>query len=198
MLNIIVQVSKTENKARVKIGEQVVTIPTLEDFTAQLVAAKIKAGDEGKDEEGLPVYDNDVANWIMSAVVSAAKAAARNKLIPGTAELRPGVKIATNWEEFCAESDRGGNGAALQLLREVKEDFTKWVKTLGKNEATQNVMVTLFSSKAALKVATNDTKGKIKAYVEQFAESLSVEQAERYERPLTSVLETCDEDTSDF
>lgn len=194
MLNIIVPVSKTENKTRVKIGEQAVTIPTIEDILSHVVAAKVKEN----DEEGLPVYDNEPTNWVFSAIVSAAKAAARNKLIPGTADLRPGVKIATNWEEFCAESDRGGNGAALQLLREVKEDFAKWVKTLGKNEATQNVMVTLFSSKAALKVATNDTKGKIKAYVEQFAESLSVEQAERYERPLTSVLETCDEDTSDF
>lgn len=193
MQNIIVPISKTENGKRNKIGEQAVTIPLISDFVSQLVAAKPKEGEDGKDDDGLPVYDNDVANWVMSAVVAAAKAAARNKLVPGTADLRPGVKIATTWEEFCAESDRGGNGAALQLLRDLKDLFSKWVATLGKNEATQNVLISLFSNRTALKVATGDTKAKIKKYVEDFSATLSTEDLERFERPLTVIMETCDE-----
>lgn len=186
MKTVIVPISKTENKERVKIGEVAVVIPTIEDILQHIAGAKIK-----EEADGLPVYDNEPANWVQSAMEAYAKAAARNKLLPGSITLRPGLSIATNWEELCAESTRGGNGAALQLLRDVKEAFAKWVATLGKSEGTQKVMVTLFSSRAALEVATADIKGKLAAYVEQFVESLSTEDSERFERPLENVLNAC-------
>ena len=187
MKSVILPISKTENKERVKVGEVAIVIPTLDDIVAHVAGAKVK-----EDQDGLPLYDNDVANWVQSAMEAAAKAAARNKLKPGTAELRDGLKIATNWEEFCAESERGGNGAALALLREVKDMFSKYVATLGKSENVQKVIVTLFSSKTSLAAATDDTKGKMKKYVEDFAQTLSPEDMERFERPLDNILTECE------
>lgn len=187
MKSVILPISKTENKERVKVGEVAIVIPTLDDIVAHVAGAKIK-----EEQDGLPLYDNDVANWVQSAMEAAAKAAARNKLKPGTAELRDGLKIATNWEEFCAESERGGNGAALALLREVKDMFSKYVATLGKSENVQKVIVTLFSSKTSLAAATDDTKGKMKKYVEDFAATLSAEDMERFERPLDNILTECE------
>lgn len=187
MKSVILPISKTENKERVKVGEVAIVIPTLEDIVAHVAGAKVK-----EEQDGLPLYDNDVANWVQSAMEAAAKAAARNKLKPGTAELRDGLKIATNWEEFCAESERGGNGAALALLREVKDMFSKYVATLGKSENVQKVIVTLFSSKTSLAAATDDTKGKMKKYVEDFAATLSAEDMERFERPLDNILTECE------
>lgn len=187
MKSVILPISKTENKERVKVGEVAIVIPTLDDIVAHVAGAKVK-----EEQDGLPLYDNDVANWVQSAMEAAAKAAARNKLKPGTAELRDGLKIATNWEEFCAESERGGNGAALALLREVKDMFSKYVATLGKSENVQKVIVTLFSSKTSLAAATDDTKGKMKKYVEDFAATLSAEDMERFERPLDNILTECE------
>lgn len=187
MKSVILPISKTENKERVKVGEVAIVIPTLDDIVAHVAGAKVK-----EEQDGLPLYDNDVANWVQSAMEAAAKAAARNKLKPGTAELRDGLKIATNWEEFCAESERGGNGAALALLREVKDMFSKYIATLGKSENVQKVIVTLFSSKTSLAAATDDTKGKMKKYVEDFAATLSAEDMERFERPLDNILTECE------
>lgn len=187
MKSVILPISKTENKERVKVGEVAIVIPTLDDIVAHVAGAKVK-----EEQDGLPLYDNDVANWVQSAMEAAAKAAARNKLKPGTAELRDGLKIATNWEEFCAESERGGNGAALALLREVKDMFSKYVATLGKSENVQKVIVTLFSSKTSLAAATDDTKGKMQKYVKDFAATLSAEDVERFERPLDNILTECE------
>jgi hypothetical protein len=193
MKSIVLEIAKTENKKRVKVGEVAIVVPILDDIVSHVAGAKITG-----EEDGLPTYDNDPANWVMSAIVAYTKASARNKLVPGTADLKDGAKIATNWEELCAEGDRNGNGAALQLAREVKDAFAKWVATLGKNEATQKIMVQYFSVKTALELATKENKAKMLAYVEQFAESLDEATAERYARPLENVAATCATDTGDF
>jgi len=193
MENIIIDVSKKIDGKYVKQGEVPIVVPVLSDIASLVVAAKITG-----TEDGLPVYDADEANWIQSAMLAYVKANARNKLKPGTAEVKEGLKIPTNWAELCAEGERGGNGAALQLAREVKEAFATWANTLGKSAATVKVMVSYFSNKTALELATEDHKGKLKAYVEQFAVSLDPETLERYERPIQSIMEVCDTVTADF
>lgn len=187
MQNVIMAVSKKSEvtKKYEKVGEVAITVPLLSDIAAIVAGAKEKE----RDEEGLPVYEADEANFVQSAILAYVKMNARNKLIPGTATVKDGLKIPTNWEELCAEGTRGGNGAALALAREVKEEFAKWANTLGKSAAAVKVLTDYFSNKTALALANADHKGKMKAYIEQFSESLSEEQLERYERPLTSILE---------
>jgi hypothetical protein len=186
MKAITVTASKKIDGKYVEQGKYNITVPLLDDCAAQIVGAKVTG-----EEEDLPVYDNDIANFVQSALLAYVKAAARNKLQPGTAEVKPGLKIATNWEELCAEGDRGGNGAALALNREVKDAFAKWASTLGKSEATVRVMVTYFSNKAALETASADHKAKLSDYVDQFGASLEEETLARYSRPLENVSAAC-------
>jgi len=195
MKNIIISVSKKIGGKYEKQGEVAITVPTLEDIQGFVVGDKAKITGE---EDGLPVYADDVANWVQSAMLSYVKANARNKLVSGTATLKPGLSIPTNWAELCAEGERGGNGAALKLYAEVKDAFAKWASTLGKSETTVKVMTSYFNSRVALEMASADHKAKLEAYVQQFAESLDAETLERYTGPIERVLETCAVEASDF
>lgn len=192
MKNIIVIASKKIGGKYVPQGEYAITVPTLEDCAGAVAGAKTTG-----EEDGLPVYDTDIANFVQSALLAYTKAAARNKLVSGTADVKPGLKIATNWEELCAEGERGGNGAALQLAREVKEAFGKFIAGLGKSEGTVRVITTYFGSKDALETASADHKGKVKAYIEEFGASLDEETLERYARPLETISARCESATPD-
>lgn len=193
MKHYIMSVGKKIAGKHVKQGEVALTVPVLEDIAGFVAGAKITA-----EEDGLPVYDTDEANFVMSALLASVKASARNKLQPGTADLKPGLSIPTNWAELCAEGERGGNGQALQLAREVKDAFNTWANSLGKSETVVKVMVSYFSNRTALELATADHKAKLKAYVEQFAESLDEPTLEKYSGNIEKVIETCDTGAPDF
>lgn len=168
---ITIDVSKKENGAFKKVGEQTIHVPLLADIIAY-VTSPIKKDDKGAEviEDGIPVYEADQANWVQGAILAAVKAQARNKMKSGTAELKDGQKIATNWEELCAEGVRDGSG--LALAREFKQAFADWIKAQGLSEAASNMLVTLVSNKAALLLQTQATKEKVRARLEAFAESL--------------------------
>lgn len=187
MKTITMVVNKRENKAFVPVGSVEIVVPVLADIAGAVAGAQVTG-----EEDGLPVYSDDIANWVQSAIYSTVKAAARNKLENGTATVKAGLKIATNWEELTAEADRSGGAAALALLREFRAQFETWVKTLGKSEAAQATLVKFVGNRTALELADANVKSKIKGYVEQFADALSESEQLRFERPLMSLLETCE------
>jgi hypothetical protein len=159
--------------------------PTVEEINGFCASAKeVKV-----DDDGIPEYSSAEANWIQTAILSYAKANARNKLVSGTIELKDGLKIPETWEEFTAETGRSGE--ALAILREAKADFAEWISKQGKSEAATKVIVTLFNNRAALDLQSAGNKGKMLSYVESFAESLSPEKLERLQRPIESVMEAC-------
>lgn len=200
MKTIQMQISQTVAKngknERVSAGNVEITVPVLEDMIPHM-GAKITG-----EEDGLPVYDSDAANFIISAVVAYVKAGARNKteIVNGVVRVRDGLKIPTNWEELCQEGTRGGGAAALAILREAKEAFATWFKTLGKSENATATAVTLFSNRAALEVQEPKVKEKMVAYVTAFGESLSEELLEKFARPLENVLASASvvKDAEDF
>lgn len=187
MQAITLDVSKKIGGKYVKQGDMTIHVPLLPDFVAELVAAK----ETEKDEDGMPVYDNPKANFVQSAVLAYVKAAGRNKLISGTAELKPGLKIAETWDELTAEGVRGGGAAALQAIRDLREKFATYVKGLGKSEAAQFQINTLFGSKQALAVATQAKREAFYKYVEAFAETLTEDELERFARPLQAIEDAC-------
>ena len=134
-----------------------------------LEIAKIVAGakETGKDEtDGLPIYDTQEANWVFGALHNAVKMAARNKLENKTIKLKEGLKIAETIEELTEEGQRGGNGEGLAILREAKAGFAEYIGTLGKSEATQSFITTMFSNRGALQTQSKDVKAKMLKYVE--------------------------------
>ena len=183
-------------KERKEAGTVEITVPILEDLLP-LMASKVTG-----EEDGLPVYDQDAANFIQSAILSYVKINARNKteIVDGKVKVKDGLKIATNWEELCQEGTRGGGAAALAIAREAKEAFAAWFKTLAKSEAATATAITLFSNRAALEMQDAKIKEKMQAYVSTFAESLSEELLEKFQRPLENVLNAAQavKDAEDF
>lgn len=185
------EVSKTEKVAGksqyVKVGDVTVHYPTLQEIAGFAQTAKeIKV-----DDEGVPEYESAEANWVQTAILSYAKANARNKLVSGTIELKDGLKIPETWAEFTAETGRSGE--ALAIMREAKAEFAEWISKAGKSEAVTKTLITLFNNKAALELQTAVNKGKMLVYVESFAESLSPEKLDRLQKPIESVINACAE-----
>lgn len=195
----LIEVNKKVDNKYSKVGDVTIHVPTLACFNIQAEQAKDKEGTLLVDD-GLPVYTTDEANWLQGAILAQVKAQARNKLVSGSAELKPGAKIATNFAELTAEGDRAGNGAALQAIRELKTLFAKWVAGLGKSAAAQALLNGLFGNKQALAVQAVDNKNKMAQYVADFAESLAPEALESGQKYLQSLLDVCSTsaDASDF
>lgn len=187
---ITIDVSKKENGKFNKVGEQTIHVPVLADIMP-FVGSPIKKDEKGQDimEDGIPVYEDDKANWIQGAILASVKAQARNKMVPGTAQVKEGLKIAENWEELIAEGVRDGSG--LALAREFRKEFEAYVNKQGLSEQAANTLITLVSNKAALTLQQESTKNKVKARLESFAETLDPEKLEKFMRPLTSAIEAC-------
>jgi hypothetical protein len=178
------------NKKRIEIGKVEATVPLLDEVASVIVTAKVAELDK---ESGLPVYDTDEANFVFNAVLAAVKAMVRNRLVPKSIKLKDGAIIPSNWAELCAEASP--SGAALANFRDCKNAFTAYVATLGKSEATANRIVLFFSNKEALATQTMDTKSKFLVYVEQFAETLKEDDAERFLSTLEKVMATATSET---
>lgn len=172
-----------------EVGKIGIPIPTLEAFGVQ--AEKRERKEEDGEDDGLPLYKDDKMDWLFGAVVAAAKMQARNKLIPGTADLKDNNKIAQNFEELTAESERRGNAEALKLAKEMRTAFASYVQTLGKTTQTQAVLIGLFGNKQALSLQADDKKAKFKDYLSKFAETLEEADIVRYQKGLTAIEEAC-------
>lgn len=199
-VTIVVSKSAGNGKPREKIGEQKIFVPVLKDILP-FITTEIKKDEKGADvmgEEGLPVYADVRANWLQDSILAAVKAQARNKLIPGTATVKDGQKIAETWEELTAETLRDGSG--LALAREFKNAFGEWVAKQGLSEAAANTLITLVGNKAALTLQQQGTKDKVKARLEAFAMSMDEAQVEKFMRPLEAAVNACSEteDAMDF
>lgn len=194
------EVSKKEGEGKAKkfvaVGTVPIYVPTLADFG--LTSAKVKE----TGEDGLPIYEADNDQWLFSAIFAQVKAAARNKLISGTCQIKDGLSIATTLAELTAETERAGNNA-LALIREVKALFAKWVAGLGKSAAASNLLLTVFNDRKALAIQPQGTKDKVTGYLADFANTLDEAQLESYGRYIQSLLDTCaaadeDDEADDF
>ncbi len=194
-----IEVNKKVGGKFEKVGAVDIYVPTLEaaGFTPER-----QKDDAGNDvmEDGLPVYKTDAHNWIQGAMLAQVKAQARNKLVSGTAALKDGQAIATDWPTLTAEGERGGNGDALAVVREVKEAFKKHVATLNKSQKAQETLVTLFASKQSLALQSPENKAKMAQYVADFAETLEEPQMARYMKYLEAINAACEvgEEVEDF
>lgn len=194
--NVEMKINKREgpegDRKNTLLGSQTIYVPLLKDILKFVAEPGEQAVDEKTKqpifEDGIPVYVSDEANWVQGALYSQARAQARNKIVPGTANLKPDQKIASTWEELCAEGERG-QGAGFAILRECKADFNNWAKTQGLSEAAYASLTLLFANKNALTTQPQDIKDKVSKRVEDFIKSLDEAKLERYTRPLEGIAE---------
>jgi hypothetical protein len=189
-----------KTKKREPVGEVVIHVPLLDELgikADQLIDADKKPV---FDDDGLPVYADDKYNFAQNAIYAAVKAQARNKLEAGTATLKAGATISTNWDELTAEANREGSGAALVLYRELKTLFSTYINSTTKSAGAKAMIINLFGTKNALIAQDAVNKGKMKAYVAEFATTLTPETLAKYMKPLEAVTALCDTttDAEDF
>ncbi len=197
MRNYTMEVSKKEEvngvTQYVKQGEIKVFYPTLSAFFPEVKEVK-------DDEEGFPLYSaegDSPLDWLFGAALAAVKAQARNKLLPGTATLKPGQTIAETLEALIQAGVRGG-GEALAIRREMLQAFASYVSTLGKASNVQAAINQYASSAQALQIQPQKVKDSMTKYLTGFAESLTAEQAARFEAPLSKLVEACAGDEVDI
>jgi hypothetical protein len=177
------EVSKKVNGQYEKVGDVAINYPMLSELGFDVEPT-------GKDDDGLPTYSDEKAQYVFDAVFANVKAAARNKLVSGTATLKDGNKIAETVAELLTTGER--NGAALQNLRDLLAIFKEWLPKTGKDSKTQAALYDLVSNRKALGLASDVVKGKVANYIAQFAESLDGEQATKYERILVALNDACE------
>lgn len=174
------EVSKKENGAYVKQGEIEVFYPLLSELGLAVEPTK-------NDEEGFPIYSDEKVQYVFDAVLAAVKAQARNRLVSGTATLKPGLTIASTVEELL---ESGGNkGDALAAVREFLAAFKAWLPKTGKSEKVQTAVYELARNKASVALQSDDKKAKFSVYLSGFAETLNAEQVARFSRPLLALNE---------
>ena len=174
------EVSKKENGAYVKQGEITVFYPLLSELGLDVEPTK-------NDEDGFPIYSDEKVQYVFDAVLAAVKAQARNRLVSGTATLKPGLTIASTVEELL---ESGGNkGDALAAVREFLAAFKAWLPKTGKSEKVQSAVYELARNKASVALQSDDKKAKFSVYLSGFAETLNAEQVARFSRPLLALNE---------
>src|ERR1700746_3630378 len=85
-------------------------------FVPELAAFDITAEVEEIDEDGLPIYKSEKANWVYGCILAAVKANVRSKLVSGTASFKEGLAAPFDLTTLMAEGERGGSGEALKKL----------------------------------------------------------------------------------
>lgn len=191
-------VSKTVNSKREKIGAIPVVVPTLEEVAEAIAAAKEVEAVEGAE---LPEYDTNEANWIMSAVRAAAFATIRNKLEPGTINVKNDETLPTTFAELVKPSERTGSGEALAAIREFVAMFKDYMEAKGLTQKTTAFVVELFKTSKALNLQPAEMRAKLLPHFEGFANWLEETGAEitdtqsnYYERVIAACTEEEEEE----
>lgn len=171
------EVSKKIDGAYVSQGKVEVFYPLLSELGFAVEPEKF-------DDDGFPVYKDEKAQYVFDAVLAAVKAAARNKLVTGTATLKPGLSIASTVEELL---ESGNKGDALAATREFLAAFKTWLPSTKKSEKVQAAVFDLAKNKAGLSLQPDDKKAKFLVYLTDFAATLTAEQSARFERAMIAL-----------
>ena len=179
-----IEVNTKKDGKYVPVGKISIFIPTLESFGIE--------AEQGEAEDGLPTYKDDKLQYLHNAVIAAVKAKARNALQPGTAELKPGLSIADNFEALLAEGVRGGGAEALAAVREFKAGFMEWFATQGKAANVVAAIKTLIDRKESLALQSAANKAKVSAYISEWAEQADASLLERAGKYIQGLLDACE------
>jgi hypothetical protein len=176
------EVSKKEDKAYVKVGEVEVFYPLLSELGLTVEPT-------GKDEEGFPTYADEKVQYVFDAVLAAVKATARNRLVSGTATLKPDNTIADTIEALLATGERSGE--ALKQRREYFNSFKAWLPSTGKSAAWCLGMFDIITNVKNIPYQSPTRKATVKDLVAQHAATLDAESVAKWERVMTQIDENC-------
>lgn len=177
-------------KNRQKVGEFSVYMPFITRFADIIASAK----QTGTDEEGVPVYDTDGANWLQRAILALSKAEARNKLLSGSADVKPGLKIPTSFDELVTPAEGSGSNA-LAAIADLIKGFTSWLESTGKPAAIIPTMGQLVRNKSAIGLQSEKVRTVLSSWLQEYGATATGAGAltEYQQNYLVSLIEACTE-----
>lgn len=178
-----------------EIGRVEITVPTIADVLAALQAATVTGHDEAT---GCPLYgDNKIAAFVQDALFTVAKGTARNRLLPKSAAVKPGLSLPVTMDDYTAEVE-SNRGEALAILRDAKADFAAWIATIGLSDKAVATPIMLFGNKQALMTQGEKAKAKFAQLLEAFGATLDEAKMARYDRHLSSLTEALATDADEW
>lgn len=184
---ITLSVSKTVTKngkaERELVGSLPMYVPTLRDIG-------IDADPTDQKEEGELVYANNVHQFIYNALATQAKAIARNRLKPGTTQLRGTTPIATTLEELATPAENTSN--VLAERRGLMELFKGHIGQTNLAAPLQKLLQTFLEKPEVLVMQPAEKRQKIKTYFETFGNAVEDQLTEWQGNYLVNVIEQCD------
>lgn len=184
VLNETVKNESTGKNEYKKIGEVEMPFPTLADFG---IDAKPALDDKQQAvfEDGVPVFENEVYNWIQYAIVQQLKAQNRNKFDGG--KIKEGLKLPENFTELVAVGERSGE--ALKARHESRNAFMAHLKSKGKTDNIVKLLGGLLVDADSIQTCQDKFADALKTHLGTFIESLNEEQKLRYDRTITKAIE---------
>lgn len=143
--------SELVNNERKAIGTYEHYLPSLRDFG--IIDEKAEVVYEGEGDNKVPVgfkYSTDALNYLGKALEAAAKATARNKLVPKTANVRPGAKLPETFAELIAPGEGRGGSAVLAERSALFKAWESFVMGLDKNDTVKRLLVLFVKQPDAL------------------------------------------------
>lgn len=180
MREFIMTVSKKEDGQFLEVGKVKVFYPLLSELG-------IKIDPKEDDKEGFPVYEDDKVQYVFDSVLASVKSNTRNKLISGTATLKPGLAIAETVEALIESGGRSGE--ALAAIRDMRAKFAEWLKTIGKSVQAQATLAIYAKNREALMLQPQDKKDLFAGYLADFVSTLTPEEVTRFQRPIQALVE---------
>lgn len=162
--------------------------PTLADFGIVAVIAKDDKGVE-QYEDGVPVYDDEIQDWLQTAIVQQLKAQNRNKFVKG--KLKDGTKLPENFTEMVAVGERSGE--ALKARYAAKTSFAAYLKAKNKKDNVVNLLSNLFIDANSIATAKDDfaeaLSNHVVAWVSGLEETDKLRFARTIEKAVTAINE---------
>jgi hypothetical protein len=183
MFMLKMEVNKKEGGEYKLVGSVDVPVFALNDFGIEVIA-------NGKDDNGLPLYNDAKLQYVQDAITAAIKAAARNKLVGGSIVTKAGNKIATTVAELMESS--GNSGAALALHRDFLAAFTAYLLTSGKNAKVQALYSSMVKNKASIALSTEARRTGLATQLEAFINAISESDQEKYLGIVEGLSSLCD------
>jgi len=190
-------VSKKENGEYVKVGEVAVFYPLLSELGLNVEPASYETYDKDNkpvaaaadNVEAFPVYADEKVQYVFDAVLAAVKATARNRLVSGTANLKPDNTIADTIEALLATGERSGE--ALKQRREYFNSFKAWLPSTGKSAPWCLGMFDIVSNVKNIPYQSEARKATVKDLIAQHAATLDTDSIAKWERIMTQIDENC-------
>lgn len=179
--------AKDGSKEFKEIAKVNVPCPVLADFGIEATVAMDEKG-VAKEEDGIPVFTDDILNWLQAAIINQVKAQSRNKFEKGT--LKAGAKLAEDFAELIAVGERSGE--ALKARHEARKSFVAYLEAQNKTAVVVKLLSDLFHDVNSIQTAQDKFVDALVFHLGNWIPTLSETDKVRFAKKVEGLQEAID------